>query len=51
MKSEKKISKILDYEQVKARVNKESEILPCLVTETGIGMIVVAIVKAIIVFC
>ena len=31
--------KIPDYEQIKKRVNRESEILPELVIKTGIGMV------------
>lgn len=40
---------MLDYEQVKSRVNRETEILPGLVVKTGIGM-TVAIVIAIFLF-
>jgi hypothetical protein len=40
---------MLDYEQVKSRVNRETEILPRLVIETGIGM-VAAIIIAIFIF-
>lgn len=40
---------MLDYEQVKKRVNKESEELPSLVIKTGIGM-VAAILIAVFLF-
>ena len=40
---------MLDYEQVKARVNKETELLPSLFIKTGIGMIA-AIVIAVFLF-
>ena len=35
----KEYRNMLDYEQVKERVNRESEILPSLVLWTGIGMV------------
>jgi hypothetical protein len=41
--------KMLDYEQVKNRVNKETEVLPGLVLWTGIGM-VAAIIISVFVF-
>ena len=41
--------KTLDYEQVKERVNKETEVLPSLVLWTGIGM-VAAIILSVFVF-
>ena len=40
---------MLDYEQVKNRVNRETEILPKLFIQTGIGM-VAAILIAIFLF-
>ena len=40
---------MLDYEQVKERVNRESAQLKKIVIETGIGM-VIAIIAAIFIF-
>ena len=41
--------KTLDYEQIKNRVNKETEVLPRLVLWTGIGM-VAAIILSVFIF-
>ena len=40
----KEYRNMLDYEQVKERVNRESEILPSLVLWTGIGMVAAILV-------
>ena len=39
---------MLDYEEVKERVNHESEILPSLALWTGIGMVIAIIVSVFI---